>query len=158
MVKRNDAVVVFDSKHKEVILLPVGFFKDKESSILEQPEEVPKEVKKQFSYGDNLFAEGRDYELGLNGERQDFSSAFNCYYKGIQQEHPGCCLKVAFYFLYGLGCGFKSKALFEVYLHKAAVLGSETAKAIECRWNTIPEDRFAYGFDLSSCSFPVQSW
>ena len=45
MVKRNDAVVVFDSKHKEVVLLPVGFFKDKESSILEQPEEVLKEEK-----------------------------------------------------------------------------------------------------------------
>ena len=158
MVKRNDAVVVFDSKYKEVVLLPVGFFKDKESSILEQPEEVPKEAKKQFSYGDTLFAEGRGYELGLNGGCQDFSSAFERYYKGTKEEHPGCCLKVAFYFLYGLGCGFKSRALFEVYLHKAAVLGSETAKTIECRWNTIPEDRFAFGFDFSSCSFPLQSW
>lgn len=158
MVKRSDAVVVFDSKHKKVRLLPVGFFRDKESSILEQPEEVQKEVKKQFSYGDILFAEGRDYELGLNGECQDFSSAFNCYYKGTKQEHSGCCLKAAFYFLYGFGCGFKSRALFEIYLHKAAVLGSETAKAIEYRWNTIPEDRFASGFDFSSCSFVLQSW
>ena len=153
---QNNAVIVFDSKHKEVHLLPVGFFRDKESSILERPDEIVPERKKQTDYGDVLFAEGRDYELGLNGEYQDFTFAFKKYYEGAKLDHSDCCLKVAFYFLYGLGCGFKSRALFEIYLHKAVSLGSSAAKLFEYRWNSFPKDKVISVSDI--CSFPLQAW
>lgn len=145
MNRIGDNIVLFDELHKAVKFLSLNDFKGK-TDISAQDIKVSQN-RSEFDF----YAAGSRFELGI-GCMQDFKKAFDVYLKGVASGSASCCLKVAFYYLYGYGIEITSRSLFRLYLNEAVRLGSKEALHYRRMWSGVPDCQY---FD-SEFSYPVQ--
>lgn len=136
----DENLVYFDSIDKTIKLCSVFFFQDNPNLVRKREfNDCVYNFCSDLGAGNSDYEAGIAFECGSNGN-VDYSKAFSCFRKGALQGHGRSCAKLAFYYLYGLGCGFKSMALALIYLKEAVRLGVKECRSHLRVLESLPRD------------------
>ena len=136
----DENLVYFYSIDKTINLCPVFFFHENPDFVKKREfNDCVYKFCSDLDLGNSEYESGIAFECGRDG-KVDYSKAFSCFRKGALQGHGKSCAKLAFYYLYGLGCGFKSRALASIYLKEAVRLGVKECRSHLRVLESLPRD------------------